>query len=198
MKTKFFLIPLILLSLVLLLLSALRTPAQASFLDNIKDFLSIDDNSAKSKEFTLESQIELVPEGDENKDGKIDAGDTVIFKYIIKNSTSTPYQFVTLRTNINRINLNFIHNIKGTSSLSDQKSTIDIPNLFIKPNQDLEVSFEARVNYFDDADHTLFTQPELISSSKQKLFTSPQFGIKAKALPKGRIPSSVFRQIRKK
>lgn len=178
--------------LILIFLLAASSPAHASFFD---DFLS----GAKQlftpsapQSLTVQGSVQLATDGDLNKNGVIDAGDMVIFKYVIQNPTSTMYQFATLRTNVSRTDINFIHNIKGTSSLLDQKSTIDIPNLFIKPNQDLEVSFEARVNYFDDADHTLFTQPELISSSKQKLFTAPQFNIKAKALPKGRLPSTLF------
>lgn len=104
MKIKFFLIPLILLSLVVLLLSALRTPAQASFLDAVKALFSQGDK----KEFTIESDISLVPGGDENNNSQIDARDVVRFTYTIINPTDKSYAYASLKTNINRKQLNFV------------------------------------------------------------------------------------------
>lgn len=185
---------LIFLSLLSVLFWAVPQPAHASFLD---DFLTGAKNlfspapAGIPQTFSVDRIIQLAPDGDFNHNGVIDSADFVTFTYTIHNPTSTAYPFATLRTNISRHELNFIHNIKGTASLSDSKDTIEIPNLYIKPNQDMVISFDARVNFFDDSDHSLSTQPEVLTESKKSLFNAAKFSLKAKAFPKGHIPSFV-------
>lgn len=85
------------------------------------------------KVISIDSTVERLLSGDENKNGIIDSGDIVTFKYTIINPTDKEISFATLKTNINRKQLNFIHNIKGTSSLNDDGITIEIPNFRIGP-----------------------------------------------------------------
>lgn len=175
------------------LVLAAPSPAHASFLDNlISKAQKLIDPPQES--LSVDQTVELASGGDLNNNKAIDSGDTITFTYIVHNPTSTTYPFALLRTNCSRKELNFIHNIKGTSSLSDTKDSIDIPNLYVKPNQDTVVSFDARVNFFDDTDHTLSTQPVLTSNSQKQLFSSHKMSIKAKSLSKGHLPSLRFVQ----
>lgn len=171
--------------------------AHASIIDNILDgakklFSSSAVNTPQT--FSVDRSITLASGGDFNHNGVIDSADFVTFTYTIHNPTSKTYPFATLKTNISRHELNFIHNIRGTASLSDTKDTIDIPNIYIKPNQDMTISFDARVNFFDDADHNLWTQPEAITEGKKSLFNAAKFSLKAKAFPKGHS-QSLFRSL---
>lgn len=186
MKTKFFFIPLILLSLLILLLSASRFPAHASVLDDIvngvKDlFTKKDDNNVKKKEFTIDSQIELVPEGDENKDGEIDAGDIVRFTYAITNTTDQEYSYGTLKTNIDRKLINHIHNVHGSTGISETDNTVSIPNFRIGSNEQRVISFDAIINYYQE-EKIITTEPEFVSSEKISLTKSLRKEIKAKKL----------------
>src|SRR3989344_4809458 len=111
------------------------------WLTNAKDFV-VDVFAPKPKsEFTVDSTITLAPDGDYDKNGEIDSGDIVTFNYAITNPTKNEYPFATLLTNIPRNNLNFIHDVKGTASLSDENDTITIPNLRIAPQGEVIISF---------------------------------------------------------
>ncbi len=160
--------------------------AQASVIDDIKSIFS----KSPSQELTLDSNITFAPNGDLNKNGQFDSGETLKFTYIINNPTNKEISFATLKTNIPRNNLNFIHDIKGTPSLSDRNKTIMIPNLRINPGEKLEISFNARLNYFTDADKGISTEPEIITSDKKSLLKSKKKEIRAKKL-KGKLPSNV-------
>jgi predicted PurR-regulated permease PerM len=77
------------------------TSAQASIFDNIKDFFNQgEDKNVKNKEFTIEANIELAPDGDDNKNNEIDAGDIIRFTYIITNTTDEVYSYATLKTTL--------------------------------------------------------------------------------------------------
>lgn len=139
---------------------------------------------------SLNSSISLAPEGDANKNGQIDSGDTIRFSYTINNPTTKEISFATLKTKIPRNYLNFIHNIEGTMNLSDKNNTIIIPNLRINPGQNLEVKFDARVNYFSDSDKTIFTEPEIVTSDNKPFLKSVKKEIKAK-FRKDKFPSNL-------
>lgn len=159
--------------------------ANASIIDNIKFLLS---DSAKNK-ISLDSKISHAPQGDLNNDGMFDSGEIIKFVYIINNPTNKEVSFATLKTNIAKGNINFIHDIKGTSSLSDKNKTIIIPNLRINPGEKLEISFNARLNYFNDSDKLISTEPEIITSDKKSLLKSKRKEVNAKKF-KNKLPSS--------
>jgi len=161
-------------------------PAQASILDDIKSILS----GNKTKSLTLQSNITHAPNGDLNKNGQFDSGEILKFSYVIDNPTDKEISFATLKTNIPRNHLNFIHDIKGTPSLSDRNKTITIPNLRINPGEKLEISFNARLNYFIDGDKGISTEPEILTSDKKSLIKAGKKEIKAKRF-KGKLPSNV-------
>ncbi len=186
MKTKFFLIPLILLSFVMLLLSAFRSQAQAAILDDLVNgvknlFTKEEDKNVKNKEFTIDSQIELVPEGDEDKDGEIDAGDIIRFTYTLRNTTDQKYSFATLKTNIDRKLINHIHNIRGSTGILETDSTVSIPNFRIGSNEQRVISFDAIINYYQE-DKAIATEPEFVSFEKKSLAKSVRKEVKAKKL----------------
>ncbi len=171
-------------------------PAKANIFDNIvnsvKEFLTPD-----KKELKIDSDITLVPEGDVNKNGQIDSGDTVRFSYTLTNTTDQEYSFATLKTNINRKQLNFIHNITGTASLDDDGKTIEIPNFRIAPNQIATITFDARVNYYTSEDPTIATEPEFLSSDNKSIVKSLKKEIKAMRINKNKIPGMIRQQIKK-
>ncbi len=153
--------------------------------DNVKNFFT----AKPPKELTIDSKIELAPGGDINKNGQIDAGDIVRFTYIITNTTDENYSFATLKTNINRKQLNFIHNITGTASLDDNDGkTISIPNFRIGANQIATITFDARVNYYTNEDPIIATEAEFVSEEKKSIAKSLKKEIKAKRMNKENIP----------
>ena len=65
-----------------------------------------------------------------------------------------------------------------------------MPNLRINPGEELEISFNARLNYFTDGDKGISTEPEIITSDKKSLIRAGKKEIKAKRF-KGKLPSNV-------
>lgn len=160
--------------------------AGAFFLEEwVNEFLNPPANTPSSV-FSLDSQIVLVQ--DLNKNNVTDGGDTVRFVYKISNPTGEEFSFLTLQTNLQKKNLHFIHNIKGTASFSDKGGFITIPNLRINPGQTVTVSFDARVNYEPYSDLVISSEPELITSDKKSLYKSSKKQISVKAW-KEKIPS---------
>lgn len=145
---------------------------------------------------TVDSEITLASDGDVNNDGQVDAGDTVIFSYTIINENSKEFPLSVLKTNISRTRLNFIHDIRGTASLSDANGTIEIPNLFIGPNQRVMISFHARINYFQGDDQVIGTRPELIGRDGVLLLEAATREMNVRAWNQDMIPSILTRKKR--
>lgn len=142
---------------------------------------------------TIDSTISLAPLGDINKNGQIDAGDTVTFSYTLTNTSNTEYAFVTLVTNIDRNQLHFIHNVRGSASLTDRGGTINIPNIRLGPLQTVSIQFDSRVNFNPSKDVVLATQPELLNSDRTVIGRSQRKEKKAlKWL--GELPSLILRK----
>jgi len=189
----FFVISLIIFGVSVLFISS--TSVQASILDNIKDFFNQgEDKNVKNKEFTVESSIELAPDGDDNKNNEIDAGDIIRFTYTITNTTDQAYSYATLKTNIDRKQLNFIHNVQGTSGITDDGETVTIPNVRLEPLQTLVVSFDARINYYQDEDKTIITEAEFVDDKKNSIAKSSIKQIKAKKINVEKIKSTLNRK----
>lgn len=165
-------------------------PAEANILDDlingVKKFLNIPEEV--KKELKIDANITLAPGGDVNKNGTIEAGDVVRFSYTITNTTDKEYSFATLKTNIDRKEINFIHNVIGTVNLLDDGKTISITNLRLAPNQVLQVSFDARVNYFINQDPVISTQADFVGKDRKSYSTSGKKEIKAKRILKDKIP----------
>ena len=153
--------------------------AGAFFLD---DFLNSFTQKAQPipQKLSLDSSITLAPDGDINKNGQIDGGDSLKFTYKLQNNTAVAYSFTSLSTNIPRDKIHFIHNVTGATSVNDSGKTITFPNLRINPGQTLEVSFEARVNYDPKTDVTIFTNPELKGSDNKLIINSARKELKVK------------------
>lgn len=144
-------------------------------IDTIKNIIIPQD-----KNLSVTSKIDLTPNGDLDKDGKVDAGDTVRFSYTLTNKSEKKYSFATLNTNINRQQINFVHNVVGTANLNDDGKTITIPNLSLVPDQVINITFDARVNYTKNSDPLLSTEPELIDDKKQSIIKAEKYEIKVK------------------
>lgn len=173
-------------------------PTHASIFDNLADGVkNLFNKGEVKKEFTIESNITLVPDGDMDKNGEIDAGDIVRFTYTITNTTDQEYSFATLKTNIDRKQLNFIHNVIGTASLDDDGKTIEIPNVRIAPNQTATITFDARVNYYTNEDPAIATEAEFVGNDKKSIAKSSKKEIKAKRINKDKIPGMIKQQIKK-
>jgi hypothetical protein len=170
-KLKTLLAPILLILFVLV-----NTPtANASIIDNIKNLLN-----PSPKELNLTSNIALAKNGDLDKNQEVNTGDIVTFSFIITNPSEKKYSSTTLKTNIDRQSINFIHNIIGTSGLNDNGKTITIPNIKVNPNESITISFDARLNYFDESSKTLGTEAELISLDKKSLFKDSKKQINTK------------------
>ena len=160
---------------------------------NVKDLFK--PNAAK--EFKVQSNIELVGDGDVNKNGQIDAGDIVRFSYAILNTTDQDYTFGILKTHIDRKQINFIHNVKGSASLSDNGETIEIPNLRMSSSLDpMIISFDARINYIHDKDIILTTEPEFISKENKSIVKAVRQEKKASKIRIEDIPKTLERRER--
>ncbi len=146
--------------------------------DGVKNFFT----PKPPKELTIDSQIELAPEGDINNNGRIDAGDIIRFSYTIVNTTDNTHTFATLKTNINTKEINSIKNVQGVMSLAEKDNTILIPNLTIKPNQVRKISFEARINFYKDTDQLLSTEPELLNNKKDSILKAKKEEITVKKM----------------
>ncbi len=150
-------------------------------------------NGAKSfvlggekKELKIDSNIALAPQGDVDKNGQIDAGDIVRFSYTITNTTDKQYTFGTLKTNIDRKQFNFFHNLRGTTNLVDDNKTINIVNVRLNFGETLIISFDARTLYRKD-DTSIDTEAEFIDSNKNSIVKS----VKIEKLVKKNVPSFI-------
>jgi len=136
----------------------------------------------QKKEITVDANITLAPDGDVDNNSQIDSGDTVRFEYTIKNPTNTNYTWMNLNTKINRKYINFIHNEVGVVNLNDDGKTIVISNIPIPPNQDVVISFDARVNTSTDQDLLLSTEPELVNKDKKSILKGALHKVTAKKI----------------
>jgi len=133
-------------------------------------------------ELTVTSAIALAPGGDVNNNGQVDAGDIVKIAYKITNTTDKAYKYTTLKTNLDRSALNFIHNVQGSEGYQDNGKTIDLPNLWIDPNRIITISFDARINYYTNIDKTISTAPQLVSQNGTILYSAPEIKVLAKRM----------------
>lgn len=130
----------------------------------------------------ITSDIALTENGDVNKNGEMDGGDTVRFSFTISNGTDEPYPFSNLKTNIKRDSIHFIHNIKGVTGIDND--TLELPNVYVSPKSKVEISFDAVLNYSKEeslvegaaarpagiaVEKEISSQPMLEDSKKKKL-----------------------------
>jgi hypothetical protein len=134
---------------------------------------------ASSKQLLITSQISLAPNGDMNKNGQIDSGDTIKFTYIIINPTSDVYNFYTFKTNIDTKDLNSINNVQGVFGLDDRNNTVTFPNFTIQPNQVRKVNFDARINFDKISDHAISTQPVFVDQNNSKIIDDSKHEVHA-------------------
>ncbi len=175
----------------LIFISFSPTRAHANFFTDVVDKVKsifVKEDKPQQTDLSIDSQIVLAPGGDVNNNGQIDSGDIVRFIYSVKNSSDKTYAFSTIKTNINRNSLNFIHNIIGVSGLADNAREITLPNIRLYPHQDRLISFDARVNYFEDEDHQIETTAVLETADKSVIKAAKK-EITAKKLKKGTINS---------
>lgn len=149
-----------------------------------------EDKNVKSKDFAVESTITIVPDGDANKNNQIDAGDIVRFTYTIVNTTDKSYSYATLRTSIDRKQLNFIHSVRGATGLSDGDGTITFNNIRINSQEQRIISFDARINYFRE-DKQISTEPELVASDNKSVVKSLKKEVIAKKLSNEEIKKRI-------
>lgn len=166
------------------------TPARANIFDDIvtgvRNRVEKGVNEAKNlfskKELKVDSGISLVPGGDLNKNGQVDAGDSVKFSYTITNSTKNLYRFAKLQTNINAKEINSITNVRGALSLDANRDTITIPNLSIESGQVRKISFDAWINFYKDTDQSISTEAELLDDKDSLVFKAQKKEVSAKKM----------------
>jgi hypothetical protein len=154
-----------------ILLSFLVVPPQkadASILDDVvsgvKKFI-FGEEKKEVKKLSLEYSVQVVPGGDQNKNGVIDPGDEARFSFVIKNPTDKEYSFLSLNTGIDKKLVNFIHNYSGMSSIGVKSGKVIIQNIRILSGQESVLSFDARVNLISKNDLVLSIEPTLLSQN---------------------------------
>jgi hypothetical protein len=116
---------------------------------------------------SVEGKIDLITGGDHNKNGEIDAGDAVNFRFDIINPSANEYSFAELQTGIDTSMYFDWWNLRGTVNMSDDDGTITFPNLKIPPRSQITIGVEATVSYFTQGQKQLAVSPQLVDSSKQ-------------------------------
>lgn len=164
----------------LIILSFILVPphkAEASILDDVvngvKKFI-FGEEKKEVKRLSLESNIQVVSEGDQNKNGIIDPGDEARFSFIIKNPTDNEYSFLNLDTGVDKKLVNFIHNYSGMSSVGVKTGKVIIQNIRILPGQESILSFDARINLSSKNDIVLSIEPKLLSKNSTLISLSKQ------------------------
>lgn len=142
--------------------------ADASILDDVvsgvKKFI-FGEEKKEVKKLSLEASIQVVPGGDQNKNGIIDPGDEARFSFVIKNPTDKEYAFLNLNTGIDKKLVNFIHNYSGMSSIGVKSGKVVVQNIRILSGQESVLSFDARVNLSSKNDLVLSVEPMLVSQN---------------------------------
>jgi hypothetical protein len=182
---------------VVIFLFSAAPQAYASILDDVVNGVKKFFTPEPKKEFIIDSKIELAPDGDVDKNGQISAGDIIRFTYSLSNKTDREYSFATLKTNINRKQLNFIHNIIGTASLNDDGQTIIIPNYRIGANQVATIMFDARINYITDKDTLITTEGDFVDKDRKTVVKALKKEIKANKINSDKIPEQFRYEIKK-
>jgi len=177
----------------ILLLLQIQSAHAVNFDDLLEDIKNLNPFAEKGN-LTIDSNITLAPNGDVENNGEIDAGDIIRFSYTITNQSDKKYAFANLKTNIDRKQLNFIHNVQGTSGLTDDGQTISVPNLRIESSQTLTISFDARINYYQDEDRTIATESEFTDDGKNLVARSEKKEVKAKKINPEKIKSQMNNQ----
>ena len=154
-------------------------------IDGIRGLL---ESQNQKKEVTVEGLITLASGGDVADNGEIDAGDVVRFTYTLKNTTDKKYTFGVVKTNVQRSQLNFIHNVVGVTGITESDGMIELPNTRLAAGQVLTVSFDARINYYQDDDKTIVTEPEFVDDKKNQVAKGDRKEIKAKKINADKIP----------
>lgn len=78
----------------------------------------------------------------------------------------------------------------GATGLTDDGNTITFRNLRVNPQGHQEISFYARVNYFEE-DKMITTEPEFISLENKSISKSPHKEIKISKLTAQEIKKSL-------
>lgn len=169
-------------------LSLYWAPKAGAF--SLEDLLAPVKNLFNPNELEVDSKIELAPGGDVNANGQIDAGDIVRFSFTISNPTNQKYAYSSLKTNIDRNSINFIHNVSGATGINEKESTITFSNLRLQSGQQKTVSFDARINYYQDIDKVISVEPEFLTEDKKPVIKSPRKEIKALRIKPEAIPGS--------
>jgi len=168
--------------LIPILILAYANTVHASVIDNLKNrIIKAYEDVLRKKEVSIISDISLAPDGDLNSNGEIEAGDVVRFTFTLTNTTGETYTYSSLKTNVDRKQLNFIHSLRGATGLSDEDGTIIFRNLRINPNEQRVISFDARINYSRE-DKNVATEPEFITEDQKLILKADKKSVLAKKL----------------
>lgn len=174
---------LVIFPLILLFLVITSNVSAFSVFDVLKDvkdaILGKEDKNIKDKKFTIESDITLAQ--DENNNGEIDGGDTVRFIYTLTNTTNDEYGYAALKTNIDKNNLHLFYNLSGVTGLTYENDIIILKYIRIGVKEQRVLSFDAKVNYFDE-DQFISTEPEFLTEDKKSISKSQKIETKINRL----------------
>ena len=131
------------------------------------------DTTAQTSEgqVTVEGKVELTSRGDFNKNGEVDAGDTVALTFRIRNLTDTEHSFAKLVTGVDNNLFYDIWNLQGAASLSEENNTISFPNLLLPARSKQFVTVETTIKYFTEGEQHIRLVPQLLDKNGNPIGT---------------------------
>lgn len=144
----------------------------------------------KPSEVKIHQKLEFSQDGDANKDGLFNGGDTIKVSFELENTSQNGAKFMTLETGILKERLYYVRNITGPTGYDDSDGKIRFLNLVVLPKQTQSVSFEASLVH-NSEDVGLNYEARLTDSNKNLIAKDENQEIRISKSPAGSIPSQV-------
>jgi hypothetical protein len=117
---------------------------------------------------SFKAEAVLAKDGDMDKDGKTDGGDTLHFTFKLTNKSQAEAKYLDLDTKIPKDRVFYVRNYAGSSSAATENGTIVFKNVVVLPNQTQEISFDASL-FYDTKDWQLNFTPEVREPGKSRI-----------------------------
>jgi uncharacterized repeat protein (TIGR01451 family) len=116
------------------------------------------------KGIEVASSYGFAPNGDTNKNHKIDAGETLSFSFTVTNKSKQAAKTVTLDTGIPRSMIGYPQNVDGATGILENRPTLIFKNLVILPGETQKLSFTAQ-SLYSPTNYGIHMRPVLIDPS---------------------------------
>ena len=138
---------------------------------------------------SIESSVALAKDGDQNKNGQLDGGDTVSITFRLTNRSKAEAKDLTLNTGTPKSLLYFLRNFKGVNGATYEHDMIIFKNVVILPKQTQTISLDASLVYNTNQDSELELNPSLVNASNQSIATGDSVTASIKKVSAKDIPT---------